>query len=74
MNNINNIGNEIFFECDIYRKKLHKECVGLSSSEERIMSFKKRVVMLICEPCQNVMQKMSDMLIGFASVKKDEEV
>lgn len=71
MNNID--GNEIVFECDICRKKLHRECVGLSSSEERIMSFKKRVVMLICEPCQNVMQKVSDMLIGFDSIKKDVE-
>lgn len=71
MNNID--GNDAIYECDMCRKKFHKDCAGLSSSEERVMPLKKRTLMLICEPCRNIMQKVSGMLDGLETIKKDVE-
>lgn len=55
------------------RKKSHKQYAGLSS-EERVMTLKKRTRILICESCRNVYQRVSGMLDGISTIIKDVDV
>lgn len=69
---LNNIdGNVDYFECDFCKGRIHKGCIGLSTTEERVMPLRKRLLILVCDNCKNVMKKVSTLLNMFETFKDE---
>lgn len=64
---------EDFYNCDSCLKKLHKKCSNVTSSEARCIPLQKRVLLLICEDCKQLIARLPYMLKIMEVMKKDIE-
>lgn len=52
------VGDDQFFTCDSCFRKIHKDCIYLSTSESRCMPLQKRMLMLICGECKKMLARL----------------
>ncbi|CAH1957456.1 unnamed protein product [Acanthoscelides obtectus] len=51
-------GDNGYYKCDLCFGSVHKDCVNLTSSEVRCMPLQKRVLLLICDECKQLIARM----------------
>lgn len=61
-------------ECDCCLKKIHKQCMTLSSSEMRVIPLQKRLLMFVCDSCKKLFTKLPYMIRMLETLKKDFEM
>lgn len=65
--------NDTLYSCDSCLRHVHKECSTLSTSEERCMPLRKRVLLYICADCRGLIARMPHMIQMLDQIKKDIE-
>lgn len=62
-----------YYTCDSCLERIHKKCSNVTSSEARCIPLQKRVLLLICEDCKQLIARLPHMLKIMEDMKKDIE-
>lgn len=62
---------EIYYYCDSCLRRIHKECLSLSASEDKCMPLRKRMLLYICNDCRALMARIPYMMKVLDEMKKD---
>lgn len=65
------IGNEQYYMCDSCMRKVHRNCVGLTASEVKCMPLQKRMLLLICDDCRNLLVRLPSILGILDELRRD---
>ncbi|CAH1957455.1 unnamed protein product [Acanthoscelides obtectus] len=64
-------GDNGYYKCDLCFGSVHKDCVNLTSSEVRCMPLQKRVLLLICDECKQLIARMPYMVKMMEEIKRE---
>ncbi|CAH1974414.1 unnamed protein product [Acanthoscelides obtectus] len=60
-----------YYKCDSCFGSVYKDCVNLTSSEVRCMPLQKRVLLLICDECKQLIARMPYMVKMMEEIKRE---
>lgn len=64
---------EQYYKCDSCLQNIHKKCLNITPSEVKCMPLQKRILLLICEDCKQLIARMPYMVKLIEDMKKDIE-
>lgn len=65
------IKEEQFYKCDLCIQSIHKNCASLSASEIKCMPLQKRLLILLCNECRELLAKTPLMLKQMEEIKTE---
>ena len=65
------IGDEQHHKCDLCIRKMHKTCASLSASEVKCMPLQKRLLVLLCNDCRQMMSNTPQMVQIMEEMKNE---